>query len=297
MSRVRTMLSPVSVAVLTLLVAMTSIQVGASVAKRLFPLIGAQGVTTLRVFFAALMLLAFWRPWRRKLTRKELWVVVVYGAALGGMNMTFYLALERIPLGIAVAIEFTGPLAVALLSTRRPIDFVWAFLAVAGILMILPLAESSKALDWVGVFWALVAGTCWAFYILFGQRAGASVHGGTATSLGMVTAALLVCPFGVARAGTQLLDVSLLPMALAVAVLSSALPYSLEMIALKRLPARTFGILMSLEPALAALSGLVFLREQLTVIQWAAIGCVILASAGSSATSKPAVAEVPEGVD
>ncbi|MBZ4417467.1 threonine/homoserine exporter RhtA [Myxococcus sp. RHSTA-1-4] len=296
MSRVRTMLSPVSVAVLTLLVAMSSIQAGASVAKRLFPLVGAQGATALRLFFAALMLLAFWRPWRQTLTRKELLAVAVYGAALGGMNLTFYLALERIPLGIAVAIEFTGPLAVALLSTRRPIDFVWAFLAMAGILLILPLSETSKALDWMGVFWALVAGTCWALYILFGQRAGASVHGGTATSLGMAMAAVLVCPLGVAHAGRGLLDVSLLPMALGVAVMSSALPYSLEMIALKRLPARTFGILMSLEPALAALSGLVFLREQLTLIQWAAIGCVILASAGSAATSKPGVAAAPEAV-
>jgi inner membrane transporter RhtA len=290
------MLSPVSVAVLTLLVAMSSIQAGASVAKRLFPLIGAQGATALRLAFAALMLLAFWRPWRRRLTRQELLAVVVYGAALGGMNLTFYLALERIPLGIAVAIEFTGPLAVALLSTRRPVDFVWALLAMAGILMILPLSETSAALDWVGVFWALVAGTCWALYILFGQRAGASVHGGTATSLGMVTAAVLVCPFGVVHAGQKLLDVSLWPMALGVAVLSSALPYSLEMIALKRLPARTFGILMSLEPALAALSGWVFLSEQLTPVQWAAIGCVILASAGSSATSKPSVAAAPEAV-
>lgn len=290
------MLSPVSVAVLTLLVAMSSIQAGASVAKRLFPLIGAQGATALRLAFAALMLLAFWRPWRKTLTRQERLAVGVYGAALGGMNLTFYLALERIPLGIAVAIEFTGPLAVALLSTRRPVDFVWALLAMAGILMILPLSETSAALDWVGVFWALVAGTCWALYILFGQRAGASVHGGTATSLGMATAAVLVCPFGVVHAGQKLLDVSLLPMALGVAVLSSALPYSLEMIALKRLPTRTFGILMSLEPALAALSGWVFLREQLTPVQWAAIGCVILASAGSSATSKPSVATAPEAV-
>jgi inner membrane transporter RhtA len=292
------MLSPVSVAVLTLLVAMASIQLGVALAKRLFPLIGAQGATALRLGFATLLLLALWRPWRKKLTRQEVLAVVVYGAALGGMNLTFYLALERIPLGITVAIEFTGPLAVAILSTRRPIDFLWALLAVAGILMILPLAGTSKALDWLGVFWALVAGTCWALYILFGQRAGASVHGGTATSLGMATAALLVIPFGVAHAGRALLDVSLLPLALGVAVLSSALPYSLEMIALKRLPTRTFGILMSLEPALAALTGLLFLREQLTVVQWVAIGCVIAASAGSAATSKPpqGVAAAPEAV-
>jgi inner membrane transporter RhtA len=243
------------------------------------------------------MLLILWRPWRQRLTRREALAVVVYGAALGGMNLTFYLALARIPLGIAVAIEFTGPLAVALLATRRLIDFFWAFLAVAGILLILPLGQTSKALDWVGVGWALVAGTCWALYILFGQRAGASIHGGTATALGMATAALLVLPFGVAHAGRALLDVSLAPMALGVAVLSSALPYSLEMISLQRLPTRTFGILMSVEPALGALSGLLFLGEQLTPAQWAAIGCVIVASAGSAASSKASgVAAAPEAV-
>jgi inner membrane transporter RhtA len=289
MSGTRTKPGPVGMAVLAVLAAMSTIQGGASLAKGLFPAVGAQGATALRLAFAALILLVVWRPWRQKLTGRELRVVMVYGAALGVMNLTFYLALERIPLGIAVAIEFTGPLAVALLATRRALDFVWALLAVAGILLILPLSEASQALDPVGVVLALAAGTCWALYILFGQRASAAVHGGTATSLGMVTAALLVFPFGVAHAGRALLDVSLFPMALGVAVLSSALPYSLEMIALKALPTRTFGILMSLEPALAALAGLLFLREQLTVLQWVAIGCVILASAGSAASSRQTV--------
>ncbi len=282
-------------AVLVLLVAMSSIQTGASLAKGLFPVLGAQGTTALRLGFATLILLAVWRPWRQRLTRREMLAVGVYGAALGGMNLTFYLALARIPLGIAVAIEFTGPLAVALLSTRRALDFVWAALAVAGILLILPLSEASQPLDPVGVVWALVAGGCWALYILFGQRAGAAVHGGTATSLGMATAALLVMPFGVAHAGRDLLNVSLWPVGLGVAVLSSALPYSLEMIALKALPTRTFGILMSLEPALAALSGLVILKEQLALVQWVAIGCVILASAGSAATARKPV-PAPEAV-
>ncbi|MFP2960225.1 threonine/homoserine exporter RhtA [Myxococcus sp. 1LA] len=294
MSRVLTKPGPVTVAVLTLLVAMTSIQMGASLAKRVFPVLGATGATALRVFFAALILAAVFRPWRKRLTRQELLSVVIYGAALGGMNLTFYLALERIPLGIAVAIEFTGPLALAIFSTRRPIDFLWALLAVAGILLILPLGDTSGTLDWLGVFWALVAATCWALYILFGQRAGGAVHGGTAASLGMLTAAVLVMPFGVAHAGTKLLDVSLLPIILCVAVLSSALPYSLEMYALKALPTRTFGILMSLEPAMAAMSGLLLLNERLSLVQWAAIGCIILASLGSSATSrKPAEVAAP----
>ncbi|NTX16315.1 EamA family transporter [Myxococcus sp. CA051A] len=286
MSRLRGLTSPRTSAVLLLLVAMSCIQVGASLAKRLIPVVGAQGTTALRLVFASLILLAIWRPWRKRLTRAELRSVLVYGASLGVMNLTFYLALERIPLGIAVAIEFTGPLAVALLSTRKAVDFIWALLAVAGVVMILPLAGTGKALDWVGVGWALVAGTCWALYIVFGQKAGASVHGGTAASLGMLTAALLVVPFGVAQAGTSLLDVSLLPAVLGIAVLSSALPYSLEMMALKELPTRTFGILMSLEPALGALAGLLFLDERLSWVQALAVGFIVLASVGSALSSK-----------
>ncbi len=282
----RARLSPVALSILTVLVAMASIQFGASLAKRLFPVVGAPGTTALRLFFATLILGLVWRPWRGKLTRRELLAVVTYGASLGGMNLLFYLALARIPLGIAVAIEFTGPLAVALFASRRPLDFLWAALAVCGIVLILPISGASKALDWVGVGLALGAGLCWALYILFGQKAGASVHGGKATALGMATAALLVCPIGVADAGRALLDWSILPFALGVAVLSSALPYSLEMIALKQLPTRTFGILMSVEPALGALSGLLFLGERLTVGQWVAIACIILASVGSSASSQ-----------
>ncbi|QSQ21275.1 EamA family transporter [Pyxidicoccus parkwayensis] len=290
MSRTQVKPGSTGVAVLAVLGAMSTIQLGASLAKGLFPVLGAQGTTALRLLFAALILLGVWRPWRTKLTGREVRVVMVYGAALGVMNLTFYLALARIPLGIAVALEFSGPLVVALGATRRGLDFVWALLAVAGILLILPLSGASKGLDPLGVVWALAAGTCWALYILFGQRASAAVHGGTATSLGMVTAALVAVPFGVAHAGQALLNVSLWPAAIGVAVLSSALPYSLEMIALKALPTRTFGILMSLEPALAAVSGLVFLREQLTGQQWVAIGCVILASAGSAASSRSTVA-------
>ncbi|MCP3098531.1 EamA family transporter [Myxococcus sp. K15C18031901] len=278
--------SPIAVAIPLLLAAMGSIQVGASIAKGLFPMVGAQGTTALRLVFSSLILLAFWRPWRHRLTRQELRAIVVYGASLGVMNLTFYLALARIPLGIAVAIEFTGPLAVAILSSRRPIDFVWALLAIAGVLLILPLSGASGTLDWVGVAWALVAGTCWALYILFGQKAGASVHGGTAASLGMLVAALVAVPVGVASAGTALLNPSLMLPALGIAILSSALPYSLEMFALKKLPTRTFGILMSLEPALGALAGRVFLAEQLSVTQWVAVGLIISASVGSAASAR-----------
>lgn len=271
-----------------LLASMVSIQFGASVAKGLFPALGPEGTTTLRCGLAALMLLALWRPWRVRLPASALLSVGLYGASLGLMNLLFYLSLARIPLGVAVALEFTGPLSVALLSSRRARDLLWVALAAAGIVLILPLTRSSRPLDPAGVGFALAAGVCWALYIVLGQRAGRAVQGGAATALGMLAAALVVAPIGVLRAGPRLLQAGIWPLALAVAVFSSALPYSLEMHALRRLPARTFGILMSLEPALAALAGLVMLRERLTLAQGAAIACIIAASAGSASTARPA---------
>lgn len=271
-----------------LVASMISIQFGASVAKGLFPALGPEGTTALRCGLAALMLLALQRPWRARLPPSALLTVGLYGASLGLMNLLFYLSLARIPLGVAVALEFTGPLSVALLSSHRPRDLLWVALAAAGIVLILPLSRSSRPLDPVGVAFALAAGVCWALYIVLGQRAGRAVQGGAATALGMLSAALVVAPVGVLRAGPRLLQSHLWPLALAVAFFSSALPYSLEMHALRRLPARTFGILMSLEPALAALAGLVMLRERLSLSQGAAIACIIAASAGSAWTARPA---------
>jgi inner membrane transporter RhtA len=266
---------------LGLVAAMTSIQAGASLAKRLFPLAGPEGITTLRLVLAALILCAVWRPWRARLERPALKAIALYGGALGLMNLTFYLALERLPLGLTVAIEFTGPLAVALCSSRRALDLVWAALAVAGILLILPIA-SDAPLDPIGLFYVLVAASCWAAYIVFGQRAGRLAPGGTATALGMAMAALVGAPVGLWKAGWTLLEPRVLALGLAVAVLSSALPYSLEMVALKRLKAQTFSVLMSLEPALAALMGYVLLSERLSGRQWAAIACIIAASLGAA---------------
>lgn len=271
-----------------LVASMISIQFGASVAKGLFPALGPEGTTALRCGLAALILLALQRPWRARLPASALLTVGLYGASLGLMNLLFYLSLARIPLGVAVALEFTGPLSVALLSSHRARDLLWVALAAAGIVLILPLSRSSRPLDPVGVAFALAAGVCWALYIVLGQRAGKAVQGGAATALGMLAAALVVAPVGVLRAGPRLLQSQLWPMALAVAVFSSALPYSLEMHALRRLPARTFGILMSLEPALAALAGLVMLRERLSLSQGAAIAFIIAASAGSAWTTRPA---------
>jgi inner membrane transporter RhtA len=235
------------------------------------------------VIFSPIML-AVWRPWRLRPSLRSLLPVLAYGLILGVMNLTFYLSLRTIPLGVAVAIEFTGPLAVAVLHSRRWSDFIWVGLAVFGLLLLLPLRGLSKPLDPLGMGLALAAGGLWALYIVFGRKAGA-LHGGAAVAIGGVIAALVVTPFGVAHAGRALLDPSLWPAAIAVAVMSSAIPYSCEMFSLTRLPARTFGILMSLEPAIAALSGLVFLRERLAPLQLLAIAAVILASLGAVATT------------
>jgi inner membrane transporter RhtA len=215
------------------------------------------------------------------LNRQQWTAVALYGISLGAMNALFYQAIERIPLGLAVGIEFTGPLSVSLLSSRKPVDFIWALLAIVGIGLILPHSQTVQQTDLVGVSYALGAGACWAFYIMSGQRAGKSMHGGIATTLGMIGAAICAAPFGVIQAGARLFDFSLIPLALTVAVLSSALPYSLEMLALKRLPAQSFGILMSVEPAIAALSGFLLLNEKLSSIQWVAIACIMTASFGS----------------
>jgi inner membrane transporter RhtA len=277
-----TVAAPIAV----LIAAMFCFQLGAVIAKGLFPLVGAAGTTALRMALAALMLLAVWRPWRMRLSRREGRVIVIYGLALGCMNFCFYLSLSTIPLGIAVALEFAGPLALAMAASRRAVDFVWILMAALGLLALLPLGMSSQPLPAAGVLYALAAGFFWAMYIFYGRKAGAA-HGGQTTALGMVVGALVVVPIGVAQAGAQLFSPAILPAALGVALLSSALPYSLEMLAMPRLPTRTVGVLMSLDPALGALSGLIFLSERLSWIQWAAIASIMAASAGSAATSRP----------
>ncbi len=268
-----------------LLIAMASIQSGASLAKSMFPIVGAQGTTTLRLIFASVIMLLILRPWRAKLNAKSLKTVIVYGMALGGMNFLFYMSLRSVPLGIAVALEFTGPLAVAIYASRRAIDFVWIALAITGLLLLIPTGENAHAIDLVGASYALGAGICWALYILFGQKAGAD-NGVQTAALGVIIAALFIAPIGIAHAGAALLTPSLIPIAIGVALLSTALPYTLEMIALTRMPARTFGTLMSIEPAFGALSGLLFLNEVLSFAQWMAISCIIMASVGATLTMR-----------
>jgi inner membrane transporter RhtA len=264
-------------------IAMVCFLLGATLAKSLFPVVGAPGTAALRLAIAAVILLLVWRPWHIRLTRPQLRTVLVYGVAMGWMNYFFYLALSYIPLGITMALEFTGPLGVAMFASRRPVDFLWILLAVLGLLALLPLGLGGRSLSLIGVAYALGAGLCWALYIVFGRRAGAA-HGGQITALGTTIGALMIVPLVVAHTGTQIFSLSILPAAIGVAILSSALPYSLEMYAMPRIPTRTFGVLMSLNPAFGAVSGLLFLGEVLTPVQWAAIASVVAASAGSAAT-------------
>lgn len=280
---------------LAVLGSVTALGVGTSWAKHaLFPVVGAQGTTAVRVGLSALLMLMLWRPWRWRLSRADAQAVVLYGAALGAMNLMFYLSLQTLPFGLAVAIEFAGPLAVAIWSSRRAVDFVWVALAIVGLALLLPLGLSGSTLDPLGVLYAVGAAVFWALYIVFGKRAG-HLHAGQSVSLGLLVAALVVVPVGVAHAGAALLSPSVLLVGVAVAAISSALPISLEMMALKRLPKEAFGIMISMEPALAALLALALLGERLDTVQWLAIGCIVAASMGSAATARrlPAVQAQP----
>ncbi len=267
------------------LVGVISVQLGSALAKRLFGVVGSYGTVALRLFFAAAILMAWWRPSPR-IDRRAWRVVLGYGVVLGVMNLCFYQALARIPLGIAVTVEFLGPLAVALSGSRRWWDVLWAVLAAAGVALLM---ERRGDLDIVGLGFALAAATCWGLYILMGAALGRHTSGGNGLALGMVVAALVVVPFGAVHAGTTLIQLPVLGAGLGVALLSSVIPYSVELEALRKLPPRVFGILMSLEPAMAALVGLVVLRETLHPSQWIAVLCVMTASAGATRGAGPEV--------
>ncbi len=269
---------------LAILASMVSVNAGAAWAKHLFPLVGSQGVTAVRVGLAAVIMLAIVRPWRSLPARRDALNLLVYGLMLGCMNLLIYGAFARIPIGIAVAIEVVGPLGVVVLSSRRARDFAWVLLAAFGLWLLAPVHEGVAPLDPAGVAYALGAAFCWAMYIVFGKRVS-QLNGGQAVAWGMLAAALFTVPVGVAHAGGSLLLPTVLAGGLAVAVLSSALPYSLEMAALARLPQRVFGILVSAGPAFAALAGWVVLGERLTGMQWLAILLVILACGGAAATA------------
>jgi inner membrane transporter RhtA len=271
--------------------AIVTLCVGTSFAKTLFPLIGAQGVSAYRVGFAALILLLVWRPWRHPIARVDLGRLAIYGAVMGLLNLCFYMALRTIPLGLAIAIEFVGPLVLAVASSRKLIHFVWIGLAVLGLGLLLPIDPGATRLDPVGVGFACAAAVMWALYIVLGKRTG-HLHAGRTVALGMTVAAVIVAPIGIVSAGAALLDPKVAALGLVVAVLSSAIPYSLEMIALREIPKRSFGVLLSAEPAVGALAALVILHERLAMTQWLAIAAIVAASVGTILTTPAeAVAE------
>jgi inner membrane transporter RhtA len=267
------------------LLSIISVQVGAALAKSLFPVFGAAGTSTMRVGISALILFAFNRPNLKELTVAQWKAIIPYGLCLGAMNGIFYLSLSRIPLGLAVTLEFIGPLILSVVTSKSRLDYLWTLLAVAGIAFITP--WNGKGADLYGVAMALLAGGFWAAYIVLGQRTSAVIDGGKAVTVGMIFATLLILPFGIADGKLGNFTVSAIPAAIALGLLCSAIPFSLEIDALKHIPAKTFSILMSLDPAIGALCGLVFLKEFLSFWEWLAIALVIIASLGATLSGKP----------
>jgi inner membrane transporter RhtA len=266
------------------LLAIISVQCGAAIAKSLFPAIGAAGTASIRIGVSALILLLAYRPNLKSITREQWKIVAPYGLSLGAMNLIFYLAIERIPIGLAVTLEFIGPLLVAIIGSKRLIDYCWILLAAAGIVLIAP--WSNERIDPLGVLFALIAGGLWAAYIVLGGKISRIMNDGQAVSTGMLFAAILILPFGFYENGLANLTPKLFGMGVALALLSSAIPFTLEMKALGQLPPRTFSILMSLEPAAASICAFIFLQENLSFYEILAVVCVVVASAGSTLTAK-----------
>lgn len=259
-----------------------SVQIGAAVAIKIFGEVGPGGAVFLRLVLSAVLVAAIVRPRLRGLTRHHWLTVVAFGLVLAAMNGMFYAAIARIPLGIAVTFEFLGPLGVAIGGSRRPLDLLWAGLAAAGVVT---LTSDGGNLNVAGVLLAVAAGACWAAYILLSQRVGRSFDGMSGLAIALMVATIGIAPYGVVAGGTALLRPGVLGKGAAVAVLSSAIPYSLELAALRRLRAAVFGVLMSLEPAMGALSGGVILGQHLALREWFAIGAVMVASIGATRTS------------
>jgi len=256
-----------------------SLQTGSAVATRLFDSLGAPGVLALRMGIGALVLWLGTRAWRQRPGRGAVVPVVVFGLVLGAMNLLFYLALERIPLGVTVALELVGPLAVAIAGSRRWLDLLWVALAAGGVLVLTNPATSG--LDPVGVALALGAGACWAGYVLAGSRVAHRVPGGSGLAWAMVLASVWLVPLGVFTAGSDLLRPELLLAGAAVALMSSVLPYSLELVALRRVSTAAFGIMLSLQPAVATLAGFAVAGQNPTPVTLLGIGLVVAASLGA----------------
>ncbi|MDQ6472974.1 DMT family transporter [Flavobacterium sp. LHD-80] len=266
------------------LLAIISVQCGAAIAKTLFPAIGAAGTASIRIGVSALLLLLAYRPNLKAITPAQWKIVIPYGLSLGAMNLIFYFAIERIPIGLAVTLEFVGPLLLAITGSKRLVDYCWVLLAAIGIVLIAP--WKNERIDSLGVIFALLAGALWAAYIVFGGKISKIMNDGQAVSTGMLFAAILVLPFGFFENGLVNLTPKLFGMGIALALLSSAIPFTLEMKALGQLPPRTFSILMSLEPAAASICAFIFLQENLSFYEILAVVCVVIASAGSTLTAK-----------
>jgi len=266
------------------LLAIISVQSGAAIAKGLFPILGAAATASLRIGISALILIAVYRPNFFKINAKQWKLVIPYGLSLGAMNLIFYFSIERIPIGLAVTLEFIGPLLLAVFGSKRRIDFFWVLLAAIGIALIAP--WTNHGIDPLGILFALIAGGLWATYIVLGGKISKIMKGGDAVATGMVFASLLIVPFGIGGNGFSQLTPGLFSLGLALALLSSAIPFTLEMKALGQLPARTFSILMSLEPAAASLCALVFIQEKLSFNEILAVAFVVIASAGSTLSSR-----------
>jgi inner membrane transporter RhtA len=267
-------------AVLLVLGAAASVQGGAAVAKSLFPELGPPGVVFLRLLFGSIALWVIARPVLQGRPRRELYLVAALGIVLVSMNVSFYEAIDRLPLGIGVTVEFLGPLGVAIIGSRRRVDFLWVALAAGGVAL---LAEGGgRAVHPLGLFLAALAGLFWAFYIYLSVPIGKAYPGASGLAPAMLLGAVLIAPWGIVSAGHHLRDPQLVGAGVGVGLLSSALPWSLELEALRRLPTHVFGVVLSLEPAVAALAGFVFLHEHLRLRAWLAIALVVLASAGAA---------------
>lgn len=265
-------------------VSILSVQWGAAVAFDMFDRLGPGGTVLLRVGLAALLLMVLFRPALRGRSPEAMRTAAIFGFALAAMNFSFYEGLERVPLGIAVTLEFVGPLGVAIIGSRRPRDVLWVALAAGGILLLSP--GLGGELDTLGAGLCLLAGVFWAMYIYLAERTGQQFEGGDGVAIAMVIATAFLIPIGLAEGGAELLEPELLAMGFAIALLSSAIPYSFEVEALRYLPKPTFGVMMSLEPAAAALVGFIALGQDLDAAEIVAIAMVVVASAGALSSTR-----------
>ena len=276
--------------VMLFLISIITTQFGAGIAaKYLFPLTGIEGASALRYLLSAIMLGVIFKPWRMRIPRHNWASIFFYGVSLGCMGFFFYLSIKRIPLGIAVGLEILGPLSMAVFGSRKITDIIWIALAALGIWLLLPHADTSESLDPVGIFFALLAGFFWVVYAYFGRKV-ASRHGARTVALGALIAAMIFLPVGIIQTGLSIFTPQTLLIALSVAILSTAIPFTLELITLAKIPLRVYGTLTSLEPAIASISGIIVLNQQLSWLQWVAILSICAASVGTTIGIKPSAA-------